>query len=549
LALSCYLKTAVHASADRPPTDEFRSGSGSRPQKSSHWEAEDELKNLTVQLERARALETEFRAFADSVRDYAFITLSLDETIVAWNKGAELLLGYSQDEVLGRPGAIFFTPEDVARGEPGNETSTALREGRAEDDRWHMRKDGTRFWGSGVLTPLRDASGEVRGYAKIMRDRTGERQFQEALRAREERLRFLLENLRDCAVFELDRKGEICVWNSGAERIFGYTAAEVLGVDASEFFAAIGYSSDAFRKELEVALACGRGEGESWLTRTDGTRFFARWITNTVHSDDGAATGFIKVLRDEMLRQQAEDEEQRRRQFAWELMEQQARATGSALGRTQAELTEIGRRLLNVQEQERRRIARDLHDHLAQRLALLEMGLDRLRRGLSSDLAELRSEVGSLQEQTAALCQDVRDISHRLHPSIIEHLGLVVALKSSCDEYQRSRVAPLNFKAVHDGSVIPLDVATAYYRICEEALRNIQKHAGDVSVSVQLQAAGSELRLRIQDSGPGFNPDGVNAAEHLGLLSMQERASAIGAVCKCISQPGKGTTIEVCLIT
>jgi PAS domain S-box-containing protein len=193
-------------------------------------------------------LEAEFRAFADSARDHAFITLDLDKSVVGRNRGAELLLGYSQQEILGSPGAIFFTPEDVERGAPDHETSTALREGRAEDERWHMRKDGSRFWGSGVLTPLRDASGELRGYAKAMRDRTAERKTHEALHLREERLRLLLENIRDCAVFDLDRKGEICVWNSGAERIFGYTEAEVLGVDGSEFFASTGYSSDAFRQ-------------------------------------------------------------------------------------------------------------------------------------------------------------------------------------------------------------------------------------------------------------------------------------------------------------
>lgn len=520
-----------------------------RPDETLQLEQTDELKKLTLQLERAQALEAEFRAFADSARDYAFITLSLDETVIGWSKGAELLLGYSQDEIVGRPGAIFFTPEDVARGEPDEEVSTALREGRAEDERWHLRKDGSRFWGSGVLTPLRDPSGEVRGYAKVMRDRTGERQYQEALRMREERLRLLLENLRDCAVFELNRKGEICVWNPGAERIFGYTAEEALGVDGKEFFAAAGYSPDAFRKELETALASGRSEGEAWLTRKDGTRFFARWITNTVHSEGEEAVGFIKVLRDETQREEAEGEQQRRRQFAWELMEQQARATSWALGRTQTQLTEIGRRLLNVQEEERRRIARDLHDHLAQRLAFLEMGLDRLRQGLPADLAQLRSEVAGLQQQTAALCEDVREISHRLHPSIVEHLGLIKALRALCEEYQRSRRAPVTCEASDDGRAIPLDVATAYYRICEEALRNVQKHAGNVPVCVQVHARGSELRMRIQDSGSGFNPDSVEAQQHLGLVSMRERATLVGAIFKCKSEPGKGTTIDVRMIS
>ncbi|MFL6354179.1 MAG: PAS domain S-box protein [Bryobacteraceae bacterium] len=528
---------------ERSATQEPTTDRTSPDQAAAHYPAE--LEDLTVQLEKARALEAEFRAFADSVRDYAFITMGLDANVIGWNKGAELLLGYSPKEMLGRPGALLFTPEDVERGEPDNEISTALREGRAEDERWHLRKDGTRFWGSGVLTPLRNAFGEVRGYAKVMRDRTEAREFEQAVRIREERLRLLLENIRDCAVFDLSKSQEICSWNSGAEQIFGYAASEVLGVDAGEFFGAAGFSTESFRQELQVALSSGRGEGESWLTRKDGTCFFARWITNAIYSDDAQVVGFIKVLRDETMRRKTEDEEARRKQFAWDWIEEQARAASSALGKTQAELVEIGRRLLGVQEEERRRIARDLHDHLAQRLALLELGLNRLRDGLPGDFEVLQTQVAGLQNHTAALAQDVREISHRLHPSILEHLGLIPALKGLCDQYQRSRMASVIFEPVQDGSPIPVEVATAFYRICEEALRNIQKHAGDVPAVVQMRAENSELLLRIHDAGPGFDPDAVESGRHLGLISMRERATMVGAICRCISQPGKGTTIEV----
>src|SRR5947209_19301905 len=133
--------------------DDTEASLGTSPKPSSENEAEAELRNLTVQLERARVLEAEFRAFADSARDYAFITLGLDKNVIGWNKGAELLLGYSHEEIVGKPGALFFTPEDVSRGEPDRETATALHEGRAEDERWHMRKDGTRFWARAVPTP------------------------------------------------------------------------------------------------------------------------------------------------------------------------------------------------------------------------------------------------------------------------------------------------------------------------------------------------------------------------------------------------------------
>src|SRR4051812_4335095 len=389
----------VHDEADQVSTD---GRAGTQDNSSPHAIAED--KDLMVQLERARALQAEFRAFADSAPDFAFITLSLDKSVVGWSKGAELLLGYSQEEVLGQPGAIFFTPEDVERGAPDKETTTALREGRAEDERWHMRKDGTKFWGSGVLTPLRNTSGELRGYAKLMRDGTEQRTFREGLHLREERLRLLVENIRDCAVFDLDRNGAICVWNSGAEHIFGYTEAEVVGVEGAELFCDAGYSPVAFRQELDQALEVGRAEGESWLVRKDGNRFYARWITNAVHTLEGETTGFIKVLRDETVRRDAEDVERRRSRYAWELVEQQARVTSTALGRAHAELADIGRSLLKVQEEERRRIARDLHDHLAQRLALLEIGLEHLRQGFWANCGRRLRLCSSSLRHSAKTC-------------------------------------------------------------------------------------------------------------------------------------------------
>ena len=108
---------------------------------------------------------------------------------------------------------------------------------------------------------------------------------------------------------------------------------------------------------------------------------------------------------------------------------------------------------------------------------------------------------------------------------------------------------PSSLKPLRMALAIPTETAAAFYRICEEALRNVQKHAGDVRVTVQVHAQSTYLQLRIQDEGPGFDPQAVNAAEHLGLVSMRERANLVGAVCKCISRPGEGTTIQVRLIT
>ena len=129
-----------------------------------------------------RESEERFRMFAESVRDYALFQMDLDGRITAWNTGAERLLGYTTEEILGRQATTLFTPEDLATGEAARQLETARRVGRAEDERWHLRKDGTRFFASGVLTRVRDQAGRHIGYAKIMRDVTARQQLNQQLR-------------------------------------------------------------------------------------------------------------------------------------------------------------------------------------------------------------------------------------------------------------------------------------------------------------------------------------------------------------------------------
>lgn len=126
--------------------------------------------------------EERYRLLVDSVREYAIITLEDDGLISTWNVGAERLFGYTENEAVGRPGAIIFTEGDRRKGAPAEEMSTAAKTGQAADERWHVRKDGTRFWGTGVMTALYLPDGELRGFAKVMRDNTERKRSEETLR-------------------------------------------------------------------------------------------------------------------------------------------------------------------------------------------------------------------------------------------------------------------------------------------------------------------------------------------------------------------------------
>src|SRR4051794_27379726 len=133
-----------------------------------------------------------FRLLVENSHDYAIFVVDTDGRVLTWNPGAERLLGYREAEIIGRSSFVIFTPEDRRAGEPERELQTALAEGRAKDDRWHVRQDGSRFWASGIMAPLRDKAGHVRGLAKVLRDRTDQKAADMALRESEGRLRVAL---------------------------------------------------------------------------------------------------------------------------------------------------------------------------------------------------------------------------------------------------------------------------------------------------------------------------------------------------------------------
>src|SRR5438270_415591 len=163
-----------------------------------------------------------FQIAAEQTKDYAVFLLDPAGNILTWNVGAERIKGYSPEEIIGHHFSIFYTPQSIESGWPAHELKVAAAEGRFEHEGWRIRKDGSRFWASVVITALRDRSGKLLGYSKITRDLTQRRLHEEALAQSEEKLRLLVEGVVDYAIFMLDTDGLVTSWNSGAQRIKGY---------------------------------------------------------------------------------------------------------------------------------------------------------------------------------------------------------------------------------------------------------------------------------------------------------------------------------------
>ncbi len=217
----------------------------------------------------------------------------------------------------------------------------------------------------------------------------------------------------------------------------------------------------------------------------------------------------------------------------------------AVLVRTREELRALTANLLNTQEEERRRVSRELHDDLSQKVAKLQFDVETLEGQLPSDLTDGKQRLLSIRDEVAALSNDLRRIAYELHPSTLDHLGLSVALRSFCSEFSEREGIPLTFTARKVPARISTGVASSLYRIAQEALRNIAKHAGKTTGEITLTGGPKEVSLSIRDHGIGFDAQAVQGKGGLGLISMEERARLLGGELSLETLPGRGVSLKI----
>jgi len=267
------------------------------------------------------------------------------------------------------------------------------------------------------------------------------------------------------------------------------------------------------------------------ILRFDGV---FRWILDTGvprFGPDGTFEGYIGSCID------INDQKQ---------VEEALRAREQSLRQTRKRLRRLAAKLLHAQEEERRRIAREMHDDWTQRLALVSLDSARLEKLLGQPLKAIPL-LHRMQEQMVRLSEDVHALSRQLHPSILDDLGLVEALRSECASFMRREKIAVAYCPEGTPTQVPREVALCIYRVAQEALRNVAKHAAVKEASVSLDATGPELLLRVQDRGIGFDASRLRTAPGLGLSSMQERIRLIHGKLSLVSASGQGTTVEVCV--
>jgi len=255
----------------------------------------------------ALAPERRFQLLVDGVTDCAIYMLDPEGTVASWNSGAERIKGYAAAEIIGQPYSRFFTEEEQAEGAPQRLLASVRSSGRVATEGWRIRKDGSRFWAVGVIEPIRDQQGVLLGFAKVTRDVTEREAARQALADSERQLRLLVRGVTDYALFMLDPNGIVTSWNSGAERIKGYTSDEIIGRHFSCFYTPQERLAGLPRRALETAAANGRYEAEGLRIRKDGSQFWASVVLDAIREDNGDLVGFAKITRDITERREAQE--------------------------------------------------------------------------------------------------------------------------------------------------------------------------------------------------------------------------------------------------
>ena len=443
----------------------------------------------TTAVDQVTARQERLKAHLDTalahISDYAIVLIGDDRRIAGWNRGAERMIGHDSSHAIGQPFEILYTPEDRAQQIPAHELEIAERQSETSGDRWHLRRDGSRFFGSGIVAAVRDDTGLRLGFVKIFRDSTEIHRAQEQLAASEERYRLLVESIKDYAIFMLDAEGRVSHWTTAAERIKGYEAGEIIGQPYATFFTATDRQHGEPERELQTAREVGRAERCGWRVRKDGTQFWAEEIVTAVYGASGTLAGYSKITRDITERRRAELERERLLQHA----------------------TESNR----LRDEFISTVSHELRTPLNAILGWTQ--LIRLRPPTVESLTEGFSVVERNARTQARLIEDLLDVSRIVSGRTrltLESLSLATPLRAAVETIRPvAQQKELTLEVRHH---LADDVLVGDGARLQQILWNLLSNAVKFTPSggtivVSTTASAEAIEVSVQDSGVGIDPD------------------------------------------
>ena len=460
--------------------------------------------------EELRESEEKFRnVFRDAGMGMAIV--SPEGRFLAGNEAFSKFIGYTEQELLGKTVQSVTHPEDWPMFSQRLEQALATGASFQGVQKRCLHKNGQIRWGECSASLIRD-HGKPQYFVAEVLDVTDRKRAEQTLRESEARFRLVADSApaliwmagtdKQCEFFN---KGWLGFTGRSMEQELGNGWAE--GVHIEDLERCLGIYSSAFdaRVEFEMEYRLRRFDGEyRWIVDLGVPRF----------ESDGTFCGYIGSCVD---------------------------ITDRKL--SQAALEELSGRLITAQEEERTRIARELHDDFTQRLALQGIGLTQVWKKMAESETEGRAKIEDLIKENRGILSDMHVLSHQLHSSRLEHVGLAPALLGLCQEMSAKHNIQIEFREQGDLQEIPKDTALCLFRIVQEALGNVIKHSRAQRADVEVTGAADEIRLRIADAGIGFEPTLRNGNAGIGLIGMRERLRLVGGTLSIRSAPAQGTEI------
>ncbi|WP_354003656.1 hybrid sensor histidine kinase/response regulator [Ramlibacter aurantiacus] len=484
------------------------------------------------------------RLFIGSVTDYAIYMLSPEGHVVSWNAGAQRFKGYTADEIIGQHFSRFYTAEDQYTRLPWRALRIAEETGKFEAEGWRVRKDGTHFWASVVIDPIRDATGRLLGFAKITRDITDRKLMQDALRQSEERFRLLVQGVTDYAIYMLSPSGEITNWNEGGRRIKGYEQDEVVGSHFSRFYTEEDQAAGKPATALAQAREHGRFEAEGWRMRKDGSRFWAHVIIDAIRDDAGELVGFAKITRDITERRNTEAALASAREalFQSQKLEAIGKLTGGVAHDFNNLLSVVGNGVALLRE--RLKEPADLRvldsvDQATRRGAALTQQLLSFARQqpLRSEPRDLNRLITHFEPVLRRGSRSAVQFDLRLQP------GVPLAMLDGTQFETALLNLVVNARdATPDGGQIVVGTGTVDLGPSEVGQLPPGRYA---SVCVQDTGTGMSAEVIERAVEPFFTTKEVGKGTGLGLSQVYGLTQQSGGDLKIVSEPGRGTTITM----
>jgi len=591
--------------------------------------------------EEARQIsDSRFSQFFETLPEYCYITSPAGE-ILDVNPAACAVLGYTKEELLGKPLSAVYAPESVRKRanllEEWNRTGILHNE-----EMVILTREGKRRIVLLNAGAVRDANGTILHSASVQVDITDHKQIQKKLSESQKRLEGIVASAMD-AIVAVDPEQKIVVFNAAAEEMFGCSAQDAIGTSLDRFIPERFRGAHAghirqFGKSGVINRAMGT-LGSLWGLRANGEEFPIEASISYVEADGKVL--FTVIIRDVTVRMNVEralrESEARFRlvansapvmiwtagpdklcdylnkpwldftgrpieaqlgngwaegvhsedlvrcldtyrtafdrrepfemeyrvrrhdgEYRWisDLGVPRSNVDGSFAGyigscldvteRKQAEeaLSSVSRRLIKAHEEERTWIARELHDDINQRLALLAVTMTQLKQGLPESAVGIRDRLQENIEQLSEIGNEIQALSHRLHSSKLEYLGLATAAASFCRELSAQQKVEIDFHSDEIPQRLPPEISLCLFRVLQEASQNAAKYSGSKKFQVMLNSTSDEIHLTVRDSGIGFNVEQALNSHGLGLTSMKERLKLVDGRLSIESHPQGGTTIH-----